>query len=557
MSTKWTAGLVLWLALGAVATPVVRAADDALGRAAKLRDASADDWRAGRYAEAADKLRKALAIYDATPGETPADRAVTLRALTWNLVRAGDAQGAVATFVRLLAEVKAHDEMRPEIDTAWSAIWEAASKAAGTDAARTLLEPLLKAARKQGFPGVWAQATHSLASIARHHGENETAESLLGQAIEERRRIGDARGLVWSLNNLANLRLVEGRTKEALDPLREAWEVLHREHVPAPQAAVAANVRKALRAFGKDPKLHGAAWLRTLEDVAVRTGQGSILPPSELDRRALRLAVAQEKKDTVLALAKALATRRGDPAVPEIQADLGLRAARVALALGRRAEARRWAQAVEVGEGPCAPHLAARRALVLALVGAVPGARADGFADAARSAAAAWRRLGDFQGRRDALGDLVRAARAAGLAVAIPDLVEEQQEQRRQGAPGGAGNSAISDAHASKLADLPLDGVVFRLTTKDGRIAVEDLGTSRTRTYDVSWSPRHVALNGLSLTLFGGYAVVRLSRYGGAAIGASAPGSTTLDALGPYMPIPEHTALLVLKNGALRYAAVH
>ena len=69
----------------------------------------------------------------------------------------------------------------------------------------------------------------------------------------------------------------------------------------------------------------------------------------------------------------------------------------------------------------------------------------------------------------------------------------------------------------------------------------------------VVWRPRKIALNGLALTLFGGYVNIESLAYGGAAVTTGAPGTLTLDRLHEYRPLPAKGRMVITKNGAVRY----
>jgi hypothetical protein len=88
----------------------------------------------------------------------------------------------------------------------------------------------------------------------------------------------------------------------------------------------------------------------------------------------------------------------------------------VAIAAGEPDLAEAWLSAIRTGEGPVAPHLAARRATELARAA---GARkeSDDFLRRASAAADAWRGLSDDRaGREAALEELGEAVRIRSLS---------------------------------------------------------------------------------------------------------------------------------------------
>src|SRR5262245_43961536 len=95
-----------------------------LEQAKKLRDQSAKDWNDGRYREAAEKLRRAAAIYERAPEESVADLATVRRALVWNLTKAGDAAAAQVPFAALLTVYARDPSVRSDVWNAYQALYE-------------------------------------------------------------------------------------------------------------------------------------------------------------------------------------------------------------------------------------------------------------------------------------------------------------------------------------------------------------------------------------------------------------------------------------------------
>lgn len=528
--------------------------DSPLQRASELRNAAAEDWNQKAYAEAVKKLRAALEIYDHVDGERPLDRAISQRALIWNLVRVGEHAEILQPYEALMDLAAADDSVYPEVTSAWSAVWEAASSCSTFAAGEALLASVAEAAEKRSLGLLRGQALHSLGSLAVRHKQTALVPGYYGQAITLRRETGDAVGEAWSVNNLANFHLLRGDVIPALELLRAGYVLLHRERIAEPQQAVAWNLKKALAMFREKPEERAVPWLRSLREVSAGSLYGTVVPASHLDREALRIAQQLGQQADVLALAKALAQQPVQSAVPELQADLTIRAALAAAQAGKSEQARAWLQNLDVGTGPCREHLEARRKTALAVALASEREKKR-FPAAARDAAAAWRDLGDFAGRREALGALVAAAHAAGLEGSIPQVGKEAGEAHRAGGPGGDGGSASSAGDRSKAGDVALEGAVFYVSMDGDQVHIEDRVANHEIKRALRWKPARLGVNGLSITLFGGYLVVESMNYGGATTAPAAPGATTLDELGIYMPIPGRGALIIQKNGAVRYEA--
>jgi len=541
----------VFLGWGRFAAPA-RASDNPLQHAAKLRDDAAKDWNEKQYGAAVSKLRSALAIYAKTDGESPLDRAITERALVWNLVRVGDVEGARQALEALMDMVPTDESVRSEVNSAMTALWEAAASAPTLAEAVQVLEPVRAAAETRALPALEGQALHNLGSLAAKFKQTDLATGYYQRAVRVRRECGDAVGEAWSLNNLGNLYLTNGALPKALATLHEAFALVHRERVLPPQQAVAWNVKKAIETLRAAPGKDGARWLSTLSKISRESGFGAALPADYLDRVALDLTVRAGGKTGVLKAARALVKQPKQTAVPEIAADLTIRAARAACTLGKGKRASGWLKSLDLGQGPCRPHLAARWKTALALCAADKHGKKT-FPAAAREAATAWRDLGDFRGRIDALAALAQAAEDAGLSDLIPALVKESAKASRQGGPGGDGGSAVSAGDRTRAADLALDAPLFRIRMDGEQIRIEDVAAEQVWKRKVRWKPGKMTANGLALTFFGGYVVVGPLNYGGSSVTGSTPGATTLDALARYVPIPAKDALVVQKNGALRY----
>jgi tetratricopeptide (TPR) repeat protein len=527
-----------------LAVPVL-AQESPVEEAARLRDESSTAWKEKRYADAVTLLRRADEIYEQEEGEFLDERAITLRALCWNQVLAGETEPARDTWIRLSALVRGRKTANSEVWSAYQALYDGAK---ASEEPGEYLAPIRKAAKKDGRDEIAAQVLHDTGYLLLEAGRAREAEKAYEAAIRERRKIGDDLGVVWSRTNLANLLLAEDRLTDALGELSEAFRAVRDEKNPVgpPQAALAKNLRDALGRIAKteEPGKKVVDWLWWMATTA-STDTPEIVPADVFYRAALAADPSPRAAEKV--------ARVELPGRPEaVRADLVIRAARAAIGAGAARRARPWLDGLAIGESPTAPHLAARRDTVLALVSAALG-EAERFRGEAETAAAAWRELGDFSGRQGALIELADAAKELGLDEPMADLIREADEVRRSGSPGGAGGSASSGGDRSGAKNLgPLDPL-FAVTVENGRVRIRDLVASKDTAAAITWTPKPVGLNGLSLLLFGGYVKVRGLAYGGASVSEGAPGSMTLDELGEYFPLPEVGRLVILKNGAIDY----
>lgn len=553
-------GAFLVAALAAFAGPgaVARAEGGDVEEAKRLRDASAEDWNAQRYADAAEKLRKAVAIYAAAPDRFRDDLAVTRRALVWNLVKAGDVDAAFAPFDALLVAGKSEPFARGQLFVAYGALWEAARAAGSLEGAHAVLDRVRLRASAEREVGVASQVLHDLATVARDRGAPEEALRLLEQAVAERRDAQAPTELAWSLNNLANLHLAEGRLDAALAPLLEAQRLVLQQGAIAAQAAVGANTRTALERLSgpETPTGTRRAWVWEMAEVAAASEVATVHRPEVLLRAALRLDAAAGAPAERLAAARRLAKLvvTPTPAPAEIRADLLLHAAAVATGAGGATDALGWLASVDVGTGPAAGHLAARRGVAVALARAAQQQGGETTA-AVEEARAALKALGDRGLREASLDALIAATDRAGLASLAGAMREELAASKRDGQPGARGASAMSGGDVAKFRDLGLHDPVFELRAVGIRLRVTDLLTNTVVELDGTWQPQAVAVHGLTLKGFGAYVRVDGFAYGEAAVASNAgPTVLTLDAVEPYLVVPGATALRILKNGAVTYA---
>jgi tetratricopeptide (TPR) repeat protein len=535
------------LVLVLLVAPTAPAAEDDLDRANKLRDEATTDWHSKRHEAAIEKLRRADAIYANRPGDYSAGRAVVLRAIAWNQSRLGLHDEILKTWHQLALLTKGKDGLHDNLFSAYTAFAEAAVTKEDTAEMLALLDRIRKQAQELGYDRIAAQVLHDEGYHLRRREMPGEALVRYEKAAAERLEIGDDLGRAWSLVCIANLYVTTKRIDEALEPLLGAYRLIHTEAIADPQASLAWNLRAVLTDIEARDEIDKktAAWIAKMTGVALVATQPLVVPADRLLRLTLVADPTLKGAQKLLALGLSGLRR-------EVQADLWIRAALVAYKADGAVKAMKWLETLDPGESPVGLHLDARRRTALALVHAENDFKED-FLREAVAAANAWKNLGDRGGREKALGELVTAARALKLEAEAAAIIEEDELLRASGKPGGAGGSASSGGNQSGYSRLGLHDPLFAVTFEKGKIRLQDLVAERKAEFDLAWKPRNASLNGLTITVFGGYVRIKMLSYGGAAISTGAPGSITLDRLGEYLPVPEEGRLLILKNGAVRY----
>lgn len=554
-------------ALCAVLGAAAHAADadgERLLEARRLRDASAEDWAASKFAEAARKLTEAARIYEASPGRHVADLAVTRRALVWNLARAAEwpaAHDAFATMLKAPQEApEAADAAREvaaaEIWVAYGAFLEAAKQAATLGSARDALEPVRARARAARRADLASQVLHDLGTIAVRH-DAVAAAKWLEEAVGERREARAPTEVAYSLNNLARLHLDHDRLDAALPLLLEAHRWVTEGVAVQPQAEVAETISAALARLRALPATTPSqrAWLFDLAEISARSDLATVHRAETLLRLWLHLEARAGTAATRLAAATRVAGLVATPteAAPEIRADLLLRAAALAVDEGGVTDALGWLGSIDVGAGPAGPHLEARRAVLVARARCAQrqAGEARTAVTRAREALAA---AGDADLRATGLASMAKAARDAefdDLAAAL----DGEAEQARGAPLAGSSASAQSGGDRDKVRALPLHGAVFEVRADAERgLVLRDEVTGDEAVLGSGWSPRTLVFHGLSLRTLGPYLRIESLAYGvGASASSSGMGGRELDALEPYLVVPGKGALQILKNGAVSY----
>lgn len=552
---RWVVAGVVLLTLfrGSPARADAGDADEAL----RLRQASSEDWGAGRFRDAAEKLRRAEAIYLRTAPPPALDLAVTRRALVWNLVKAGELDAAAATFEALRAAAGTDRALLDEAWNAYGAMFEGARDARDLRRAETLLGAIRSAAGPDDTAGFRTQVLHDLGSIALHAGDPAASVRHYEAAIDERRKAGPSVGLAWSLNNLAHLHLERGRLDVGLVPLLEAHRLVTTGGFLAPQATVAVNLRGAVREItapgGATPARE--AWIGEVAAVTAASDLPAVVPAEVLLRARLRAAAGLDPSVGVAAArAVATAARALRDAPRAAVADLVVRAAELATDRGAGADAAAWLAALEPGDGPAAAYVEAR-ARVAAADAAARGKPARPVADVQAALDAARAGLRSVEDR--ALGSaglerLAGAADAIGDAARAAAVRTERTELLRHGEPGGHGAAAVGGGDTGRFRTLGAHDVVFELRVAGPELLLLDRLTETTHRLPLGSGPRVVGFHGLVVTALHGFVRLGDLDYGASGAVVSAPATMAVDDLEPYLVLGGTGALEVLRNGAVR-----
>ena len=541
----------------------------ALTDASKLRDHASKDFYERRYADAADKLRRAAAIYDTLGAQRPAgDLAVTLRALLWNEVNAEQLDKVLPTFQRLFELAAPNAKLHGEFNSAGDALWAAGKKLKSLAAVEELMGPVEKLYTAADMPSRASQIRHNRGSLARRLGAYPEAIDHYETAIAQRKANGNEIGECWTRNNVANLYLEYlDKIEPALPHLAAAFALTQKSYVAPPQAAIGYNIRKALEMLEEDKAARTSKWAREwvvhMAETAAASRAGDVVSPGLLYRRGLAWTVETGKPADLRAFAKRLQAFTSAALHPCVAVDVRLRTA------GALVEAGEWKDAEKLpgpalgdeAAGPAGQHLQARLALLDARMAAARKERAKllRFGSTALTKIVA---LGDKQLIRDAHTQLVETALAL-----VPWPEDEAKQSKHPFASwvaardewvskpvdGGPGGTASAGGDRSRHKELKLDDDLFLISIRDGKVVVRDLVTKSEQSFEVQWTPKPVGINGLNLKLFGGYVVVTSLSYGGGSAVSGMSSETTLEALGDYLPIPAKGYVVVQKNGGIRY----
>lgn len=543
--------ITLWMLLALASAALAGETD--LQRATRLRTESGKDWEAERFGDAAQKLTEAARIYEQAEGDHLVDWAAVMRALVWNLMKAQEDEAALEAFERLVKGADRMEEVAGDLNRAYSALWWLADRRADVTAIGNVMQSIRRVLVEAEFEKMAAQAIHDQALLTCKYGDLDRGLALYREAVDERTRIDDLTGRTWSLCNMAASLLDAKRFEDARPPLLKAYSGVHVDGCAEPHTAVAFNVRRELDYLLEETDQFDKAsrdWLRALIAIGTKSRLPHIVSVDYLQRTALLLA--QSEKDA-LDEAKRTARLKLASAPPEVSAGLKLCAARRALGLERPKDAARWIKGIDAGSEPVGQHLAARAATLNAWCLAW-SKKANAFPDAMAAALDLWTAVGDTGGLLDAASLFEEAIKDRGREEECAAMLERIAEMQRQGRAGSLGGVAKSGgADRNKFNGLSAHDPVFTIAIADGKVRITDRVADRTHEFDFVWQPRNIAINGVSLTIHGGYVVVKSVAYGGGASTGSSPNLVTLGKLGDYHPLPASGVLAILKNGSVTY----
>ncbi len=523
--------------------------------ASSLRDASATAFKAKQYREAIDKLQAALAIYESLGGHLD-EKAICLRAITWNEHHDGKPMAALTSFEALAELAAGKESIHHELKNGWNAVSQSIYGLADLDAQVNTFAGMAKTLKRHHHDILAAQATHNLAGVHGKQGNHKAMANAFARAIAIRKRLGDHDGVGWSQNNTAYHYLQAEMLREALPPLEAAAELVASGKVTACQQAVATNLATAIALAAKNkPSRRTLSALWRLAKRAGASDRPFAFTPDRLVRAALATDIARNgDKGGTIASRQAMAIARSSDWPNEVSADITLLAAHAALHARKPRIASKLIAELECGRGPCAPHLTARRQVVEAMIAGAKG-NARGYDTAAKAAILGMQTLADRRGYWQALEALTLVP--VDGSKQQPQLAKSLVALRSSGGPGGNGGSARSN----KVGRIPADAgdhlPIFEVRWNAERetIEIEDLIGGSTWNRKPTWKPNCVSFNGVGIEFFGGYIRVRSCNYGGVAVSGGARGETTLDQLGNYVPVTTSGSWQITKNGALRHRA--
>lgn len=547
------------LALSLVFGAAGLAAQATPARAVQLRDDAQAAWQQKNFRAASDHLQAAYACYRESPGDHLPDIAVICRAIVWNEVDDGRLEAAERWFQTLVGHVpaRATTAVLSDLRSAYSALYVGVSRTEPPTGHLQVLTNARGLLQQKGHGRLAAQCEHDRGSLLGAAGDLKGARSALAVAVAERQRLGDDEGLAWSHVNLANYELAAQNVDEAVRPLLAAAELLVAGRGLAAQAAHAVNIGLLFeRAAAVTPTKAALDGMWRLAELLCASSHPFVMPPDRVLREVLAVHVRTLGPGKALAAATRAAGMVSAAWPVEVAADVRIRIAFVGLAAGAagQAFAEKQLAAADVGSGPCARHLSARRVAALAALAAARG-KVDVYEREAAAAVAGITELGDRAGLLELLRQVSTVSIAAGRSVARDRFAEQLAALLLEGGPGGDG----SMASMARLGELPADASehtrVFSIAAAADPVAfqITDHIGGRSDRFDLRWKPHNANWNGCGLGFFGGYFVVRSLQYGTNGASQGAPGQTTLDALGSYLPLPGTGRWELTVNGAVRY----
>lgn len=394
---------------------------------------------------------------------------------------------------------------------------------------------------------------HDRGCMAGNREDYTSMNRWLRKAIAEREEIRDDLGLAWSFNNLAYYLLNKGDLRSAMPSLKSAYElVLAGESVPA--SSVAVNLQRVLEWNLTDkPDRKRVQWWWSLADLAASSKRPESISAERLVRMAHSTELKRGGPRKAIRAAERLIDYQLPGRPPEVRTDLMLLACDAAILGSEFETARDWAAGLQVGNGPCAEHLEARKLVLQARIYAGLG-EALAYDEHVRLAMSALNSLGATRFERESLATLASAGEALSGSEMNSVVSKAASDAKRRGRPGGAGGRVQTLSPSPQIRGLKETAPVFSLSwSAEDKIVLRDLLAEQEIPIDLSWKPHNHTLNGLSLGVFGGYVQVRSMNYGGSTPSGGSPGETRLDEWGDYRPIASEGSLLITKNGAVSY----
>lgn len=522
-------------------------ADDVAGVAA-LRDKATKAWYAKDFAGGVKALKEAIALYEGVDPLPVEQWAMTMRMLTWHQMKAGDAKGVRETFhslVDTLAQKPGLSGFPNEAIVSWQALRTVADSFKDYDKSIAVYEDAAVAFEAAKDRKLTAQVLHDAGNFSGLREQHERADAFLTKAAAGRARIKDHLGYAWSANQLAYWRMQASQFNEARAPIREAYQTMIQHRLIEPQAAIEANLRRMLDELAQRPEHNDTSVREWLTELATNDSNFPRVIPRTYLIRAM-LDWSQQGKDPLSGAR--LVLKELDDLAPEERADVTLQCASAALRSKDAKRTRKWLAAIKIPKDrPDWNHIIARKHGVAALA----AKKAETMEAEATAALDLFEKLGDVGGTRSVAAQLrENAPHALGEA-----LTTRINRILQSGSPGGAGGSA-SGGGVGDVSKMAWHDPLFSVAVIGNKVTVHDLAGGRERAIDVSWKPRNIGFNGLSLTVFGRYMVVQSLNYGGGASASGSSGTITMDKLGAYRPLREGHVLHILRNGAVRYARV-
>ncbi|MEM8710413.1 MAG: tetratricopeptide repeat protein [Planctomycetota bacterium] len=537
---------------------------DNAARALELRNTTGALWKAGRYAEAAEALREALAIYDAelaagdVDGGFIEERGATLRALVWNEYRAGESDEALVHFERLVDLAAEHASVMHERDSAYSAALEHIGKLGGARAVGRAWRGIQEIFEGVDDQQALGQVAHDLAGQLSEVGDEKGARRSWLEAAAIRRAVGDHDGLSWTLNNMGYASLQSGDWEDALEHFTAGLAEIRSGRATAAQSALGYNVLHlgAKLLNGPRPDRNVVASLWKIAEAEASSQLPTIVAPERLLAIAFRAEAARVGAKRAGGAAERLV--RAMPQAPApVTADLVLRAADVLVEGGAPAGVvRSILDSARIDGLAAAPHLKVRKSVLDSRIAAEESSE-SGFDAAAREALELLDELGHDATIRQGLDTLAAAASAFPRSAVAQEVVRLRDERMRRGKPGGAGGSSLSGAGGPRpaaLADLAVGAPIFEIWTDGESVLMRDLLSGDEVRTPLKWTVRNVSFHGMTVEIFGAYAAVTGVHYGkGRGVKGSRSG-LSLDDLENFRPLTADRPLQVSTMGATVYA---